>query len=218
MADLIALSAKKRDVTGKKVKALRRDGIVPATVYQKGKESVSVTVDYQEFVKAYSAAGLGQPVELTVDGEKRLTMIKEVDLDPAKHTVMHVAFHAVRANRAVEAEIPVEIEGDIPAEVKGNFTVRPNDTVLVKAIPANLPEKIVVSGELLQEAGDTITVADVKAMSDVEILSEPETQLFVAEEPRVVEEEPEEEAVDAADVPSDNGGESSEEASEESAE
>lgn len=218
MSDSIVLEAQKREVTGKKVKALRAEGLVPATVYQKGKDPVSVQVSYQPFVKAYAAAGLGQPVELHVDGDKRLTMIKDVAIDPVKNTVTHVAFHAVRADRVVEAEIPVSIVGDIPAEGKGNFVVRPNDVVTVKAIPAKLPESFEISGEKLQEAGDTITVADITVPADVEMVSEPELQLAVAEEPRVVEEPEEEEVVDAADVPADNGGDSSDEKSEESSE
>ncbi len=218
MSDSIVLEAQKREVTGKKVKALRAEGLVPATVYQKGKDPVSVQVSYQPFVKAYAQAGLGQPVELQVDGEKRLTMIKDVAIDPVKNTVTHVAFHAVRADRVVEAEIPVHIEGDIPAEAKGNFVVRPNDHVVVKAIPAKLPESFEVSGEKLQEAGDAITVADITMPADVEMVSESELQLAVAEEPRVVEEPEEEEVVDAADVPADNGGDSSDEKAEESSE
>lgn len=205
MSESIVLEAQKREVTGKKVKALRAEGFVPATVYQKGKDPVSVQVSYQPFVKAYSKAGLGQPVELHVDGDKRLTMIKDVAIDPVKNTVTHVAFHAVRADKVVEAEIPVHIVGDIPAEQKGNFVVRQNDVVTVKAIPAKLPEAFEVSGEKLQDAGDSITVADIKVPADVEIVSEPEMVLAHAEEPRVAE-EPEEEVVDAADVPADNGG------------
>lgn len=217
MSDLIALSVNKREVTGKKVKTLRDEGQLPATVYQKGKDSVSVTIGYQDFAKVYAQAGLAQPVELDVNGEKRLAMIKDVQMDPARNTVSHVALHAVRADRIVEAEIPVVVVGDVPAEQKGNFVVRPNDTVTVKAKPADLPEQFEVSGELMQEAGDSITVAALTAPAGVEIVSEPETPLAVAEEPRVVEEEPEEEEVDAADVPSDNGGEqdSTEEASSE---
>lgn len=221
MSDTIVLEAQKREVTGKKVKAIRKEGLVPGTVYQKDKEPVSVQVSYQPFVKAYAQAGLGQPVELQVDGEKRLTMIKSVDIDPVRNTVMHVAFHAVRADRIVEAEIPVHLVGDIPAEQKGNFVVRPNDTVTVKAVPAKLPESFEINGEKLQEAGDSITVADITLPADVEMVTEPEAPLAVAEEPRVVEEPEEEEVIDAADVPADNGGdaeEKSEESSEEKSE
>jgi large subunit ribosomal protein L25 len=213
MSDNIELVAEKRTVTGKKVRSIRRDGMVPATIYENGKESINVQVSYIPMSKTYTAAGLGQPVYLTVGSEKYLTMIKDVHIDPAKNTIMHVAFHAVNANDPVEAEVPVHIEGEVPAEKLGNFIVRPNDTVEVKALPANLPEFMVVDAALLVNPGDHITVADIKPIANVEIISEPELTLATVEEPRVQEEPEETEAVDAADVPSDNGGEAAEESS-----
>jgi large subunit ribosomal protein L25 len=205
MSESIELVAEKRVVTGKKVRSLRVEGFVPATVYENGKESINVQVQYVPMSKAYAAAGLGQPVYLSVDSKKYLTMIKDVHIDPAKNTIMHVAFHAVNANDPVEAEVPVHIEGDVPAEQQGNFIVRQNDVVEVRALPANLPEYISVDASLLDQPGDSITVADIKPIANVEILSEPELTLATVEEPRVQEEPEEVEVVDAADVPSDNG-------------
>ncbi|MFT4532219.1 MAG: large subunit ribosomal protein L25 [Candidatus Saccharimonadales bacterium] len=217
MSDNIELIAEKRVITGKKVRSIRAEGYIPATVYEKGKESINIRVPYIPLQKAYSAAGQGQPVYLTVEKEKYLTMIKDVHMDPAKNTIMHVAFHAVNKNDPVEAEIPVHIEGEVPAEQQGNFIVRPNDHVLVKALPANLPEVLNVLAASLLVPGDHLTVADIAAVENVEFLSEPEMVLATVEEPRAVEEEPEvEEGVDAADVPSDNGGAADEESSEES--
>lgn len=207
MSESIELIAEKREITGKKVRSIRRDGLVPATIYENGKESINVQVEYVLMSKAYASAGLGQPVNLTVESKKFLTMIKDVHIDPAKNTIMHVAFHAVNANDPVEAEVPIHIEGDVPAEQQGNFIVRPNDHVTVKALPANLPEFMVVDAAKLVDPGDHITVADIKPIANVEILSELELTLATVEEPRAVEEPEETEEVDAADVPSENGGE-----------
>jgi len=173
---------------GKKVKTLRRNGKIPATVYEKGKDSINVQVDAIALSKVLAAAGTNSPVELKVDKKVHLTMVKFIDVNPAKNMVSHVSFHAVNKNDTVEAEIPVHIEGDVPAEQKGNFVVRPNDTVLVKAIPAKLPEVFVVAGELLAEAGDSIKVRDIAVVADVEILSDVDMILAAAEEPRAAEE------------------------------
>lgn len=211
MSESIELIAEKREITGKKVRTLRNEGFIPATVYEKGKESINIRVPYVPLTKAYAAAGQGQPVALTVDKKQYLTMIKDVHMDPAKNTIMHVAFHAVNKNDPVEAEIPVHIEGDVPAEKSGNFIVRQNDHVTVKALPANLPEVLNVSAEKLVNPGDSLTVADLQVPENVEILSEPELTLATVEEPRKVEEEPVEEVVvDAADVPSAHGGDEGE--------
>jgi len=209
MADTFELLAEKRLITGKKVRSLRNEGYIPATVYEKGKESINVRVAYLPLVKAYGRVGQAQPVSLVVDGKKYLTTIKDAHIDPARNTIMHVAFHAVNANDPVEAEIRVVITGDVPAEQAGNFIVRPNDHVTVKALPTNLPEEMTVSAETLKLPGDSLTVADLDVIKDVEVLSDLELTLATVEEPRAVEEEPEEaaEAVDPADVPSANGGE-----------
>jgi large subunit ribosomal protein L25 len=214
MADTFELLAEKREITGKKVRILRNEGYIPATVYEKGKESINVRVAYLPLVKAYRQVGQSQPISLVVDGKKYLTMIKDAHIDPTRNTIMHVAFHAVNAKNPVEAEIPVVITGDVPAEKAGNFIVRPNDHVLVKALPANLPEELTVSAESLVLPGDHLSVADLDAIKDVEILSDSDMTLAVVEEPRAAVEEPEEaaEAVDPSDVPSANGGEAAKEA------
>jgi large subunit ribosomal protein L25 len=206
MSDIFVLNAEKRVITGKKVRSIRNEGFIPAVIYEKGKESINIRVPYVPLVKAYGVVGQGQPVEVEIDKKKTLTMIKDVHMDPAKNTIMHVAFQAVNANDPVEAEIPVHIEGDVPAEQTGNFIVRPNDHVLVKALPANLPEVLNVSAATLVEPGDHLTVADIAKVENVEFLSEPEMVLATVEEPRAIEEPEETEEVDAADVPSDNGG------------
>lgn len=216
MSDSIELVAEKREVTGKKVRHLRAEGKVPATVYEKGKESLNVMVPYLALNKAYEQAGMGQPVELTLGSKKILTMIKDVHVDPARNVIVHVAFHAVDANKPVEAEIPVHIEGEVPAEKLGNFIVRPHDHIEVKALPADLPEYVAVSAEKLEQPGDHLTVADIKPIPNVEFISEPETVLATVEEPRAVEEPEPEEVVDAADVPSAHGSDEGE-ASEDSA-
>ncbi len=205
MSDTLVLEVEKRDATGKKVKAIRAEGYIPATIYQNGKESVNAKVPYQVFKKAFSQVGYAQPVELHLGGEKRLAMVKDVHVDPAKNTFEHIAFHAIRADRLVEAEVSIHIEGDVPAEAMGNFLVRQNDTIMVKGKPADLPEYLTVSAESLKEPGDSVTVADLAKVPNVEFLSEPSTTLATVEAPRVEEEPEEEEAVDAADVPAAHG-------------
>lgn len=206
-SDVVELVAQKRETTGKKVKQMRDTGLVPGTLYEKGKDSISVQVAYMPLVKAYGAAGQSQPIELTVDKKTYLTMVKDVHIDPVKNTIVHVAFHAVDKDKLVEADVPVHLEGDAPGVQTGNFINRPNDTVTVKAKPSDLPEVLDVSIEGLVNPGDSVTIADIAAVNNVEFISEPTTTLAILEEPRVVEEEPEEEeVVDAADVPAEKGG------------
>ncbi|MDQ3123623.1 MAG: 50S ribosomal protein L25 [bacterium] len=183
-SDTITLKLTERKELGKAVKALRRDGIVPANIYERGKESQAVCASFIEITKVYHAAGKHHPVELTVDGKKHLAMIKDVDLDPVKNTLRHVGFHAVNRNETVEAEIPVKIEGEIPAERSSLMVLQTLDTVEVEALPSNLPDELFVPGEKLVEVGDKVSVADIKVPKDVKILTELEETVAIVDMPK----------------------------------
>jgi len=209
-SDIITLKLTERKELGKAVKALRRDGLVPANIYERGKESIAVTASFMEITKVYKAAGKHHPVELTVEGKKHLAMIKDVDVDPVKNTLRHVGFHAVNRNEKVEAEVPVKIQGEIPAERQGLMVLQNLDTVIVEAIPANLPNALFVDGSKLVVDGDKVTVADIKVPKDVVILTDPETMVADVQTPRDQIAEADaalEESKEASDVVVDNGTE-----------
>ncbi len=218
--DTILLKASKRTELGKAARRLRNDGIVPANMYERGKESVAISAAFGEITKVYNEAGKHHPVELDIDGKKYLTMIKDVDIDPVKGRVRHIAFHAVNRNETVEAEVPVRIDGEIPAERASLMVLHTLDNVEVEALPANLPDELLIDGSTLVEVGDKVTVADIKVPQNVTILTEPEQTVAVVEEPADRVAEAAAAAAELAEqneseVPADNGQvESSEEAAE----
>ncbi len=183
-SDVIALKATERKELGKAVKALRRNGKVPANVYERGKESQAVTIDFIELTKAYRQAGKHHPIELDVDGKQRLVMIKDIDLNVAKNTLRHVGFHAVKRNEKVTAEVPVKIEGEVPAERVGLMVLQTQDTVEVEATPANLPDELFVPGAKLAEDGDKVSVSDIKLPENVVMMTDLEQTIAVVETPR----------------------------------
>ncbi len=183
-SDTITLKLTERKELGKAVKALRRAGVVPANIYERGKESQAVSAQLIEITKVYGQAGKHHPVELLVGSQKHLAMIKDVDIDPVKNTLRHVGFHAVNKNETVEAEVPVKIEGEIPAEKISLLVLQNLDTVMVEALPANLPDELFVPGEKLAAAGDKVTVADIKVPKDVVILTDPETMVADVQVPK----------------------------------
>jgi large subunit ribosomal protein L25 len=183
-SDTITLKLTERKALGKAVKKLRRDGHVPANVYERGKPSIAVMATYIDMTKVYNKAGKHHPVEITVDGTKHLAMIKDVDIDPVKNTLRHVAFHAVNRNETVEAEVPVKLSGDIPAQKVGLMLLHTLDTVEVEALPANLPDELFIDGAKLVEDGDKVTAADIIMPANVTLLTDPETTIAVVETPR----------------------------------
>ena len=100
----VLLEVKKREVTGKAVKHLRKEGLVPAVIHDHGKESVHVEGKYLEVLKAYQKAGKHHPVSLKAGDHNYTVLIRDVDVDPRKHQLRHVVFNAVKANEKVDAE------------------------------------------------------------------------------------------------------------------
>ena len=159
-----------RDVHGKKVAKLRKEGIVPGVVYGASTDPINVQVHANVFEKVYRQAGKHAPVHLTIDGKKKIAMIKEVDVEPVKGLARHISFHAVKASDPVVAEIPVRLvgEGESEAEKAGLIVLQALDKVEVKALPMDLPEAIEVSIVGLKEAGEKVTLANATLPAGVE--------------------------------------------------
>ncbi len=161
----IVLELKPREVTGKKVKNLRKQGIIPAVIHDHGKDSVVVQVDYQAAHKVFVSAGKHHPVQLTAHGKKYTALIRSITRDPKYNSISHIVFNAIKANEKVEAEIPIHAkyaEGNdaSPAERQGLIVLGNLETVQVKALPKDLPDFVEYDGEKLVEVGDSVTVAD----------------------------------------------------------
>lgn len=171
MGDKITLQVQPRELHGKKVAQLRREGIVPAVVYGAGMESVSIQAVGGEAAKVVAAAGKHTPVHLT-GSKRRIAMIKSVDRDPVKATIRHIAFHAVKADEPVVAEVPIRLtgEGESEAEKAGLVILQAIEKIEVKALPMELPEALEVSITGLAAAGERVTVADIALPKGVEIV------------------------------------------------
>lgn len=171
MGDKITLNVQARDVHGKKVAHLRKEGLVPGVVYGAGMEAVSIQATEGEVAKVVQAAGKHTPVHLT-GNKRRIAMIKSVDRHPAKHTIRHVAFHAVRADEPVVAEVPIRLsgQGESEAEKAGLVILQAIEKVEVKALPMELPEALEVSILELKEAGDRVTIGDIALPAGVDLV------------------------------------------------
>jgi large subunit ribosomal protein L25 len=193
--------ATKRTETRKKAKLLVAAGKVPATIYEKGHDSISITIDLLSAERAVHAVGKHKPVEIDVEGSKKLAMIKDFDKDPVRHKIRHMEFHAIKQNELVHAEVQIEIEANSEAEKASLLVVEVIRSVEIEALPANLPDKLVVSNAKLIADGDKVTVADIIAVKGVTVKSPLDTVLAVVEIPRDAEAEAAADAVAAASAP-----------------
>lgn len=181
----IELTLEPRKTVGKGLKAMRRDGVVPAVIHNHGQESILVSGNYRDFQVAYNKVGKSQAVTAKVDGKSYLTIIRDIDLDPAKSVIRHVVLQAIKQNETIETEVPViYADGEIPAEKKGLLVLKELDEVSIKALPKDLPENIVVDLSTLQEAGDMVRVESIKAPAGVTILTNADTPVAIVEVPK----------------------------------
>jgi large subunit ribosomal protein L25 len=188
----VLLEVKKREVTGKAVKQLRKDGLVPAVIHDHGKESLHVQGDYLEVLKAYQKAGKHHPLSLKAGDQKFTVLIRDVDVDPRKHQLRHIVFNAVKANEKVDAEIPVRIrfaEGNeaTPAERAGLIVLHQLEAVEVAALPRDLPDVLEFDGEKLVAVGDSATVADLIVPASVTIKTDSTHPLATVFEPSALQ-------------------------------
>ncbi len=168
------IKAKKRTVLGKKNKRLRRQGILPASVYGPKHEPTSIEIDPREFHKVYAEAGTNKFVDLIIDGDKKVrVLIKEVQANPLTDDYIHVSFYAIDENKSIIAEVPIKIIGESSA-VKNNigFLVVPFDSLVLRCLPKDLPENIEVDISKLDKIGDNVLISDIKFPDGVEIAGE----------------------------------------------
>jgi large subunit ribosomal protein L25 len=188
----IVLELTPREVTGKKVKTLRKQGIIPAVIHDHGKDSVVVQVDYQLAHKVFLSAGKHHPVQLTAQGKKYTAIIRSVTRDPRYNSISHIVFNAINANEKVEAEIPVHAKYDegndaSPAERQGLIVLSNLETVQVKALGKDLPDFVEYDGEKLVEVGDSVTVADLIIPAGVEVATPDDHAVATVWEPSALQ-------------------------------
>lgn len=192
------LSATMRTLLGKKVKKLRREGILPANVYGKDIPSTALQVNLKEFTDIYKEVGETGLVDLEVDGKKRPVLIKNVQFEFRNNTPLHADFYQVNLKEKVKSMIPIELVGEAKAVAENIGTlIHPLSEVEVEALPANLPEKIEVNIENLANIDDHILVSDLQVPEGVTILTDP-GQVIAKISEIVVEETPQPEAEEGA--------------------
>ena len=184
------LNAQKREITGKKVKKLRENGEVPAVIYGHDQKPQPLTLNKIEFSKIYSEAGSSSLIDLSIEDSSAVKVLAhEPDLDPVTGKPIHVDFYRVRMDEKIKTEIPLEFSGESEAVTQLDGSLVTNrDNVEIECLPADLIPNIEVDISVLKTFEDSITVADLKVPSNIEILTDKEEVIASVEEPRSEEE------------------------------
>lgn len=217
------LALEKREVTGKKLKNLRATGMIPSVVYG-GKAPELMASEYVATEKVLEKAGYHSPIDLDMAGKKQLAIVKDVQVDPVSRKIMNIEFQAISAKEAVVATTPVVVvgfEGSEASKIYHFAMTQSIEELDVKAKPADLPKELTIDAAGMKEVEDKLTIADIKLPAGVEFADkELDSEQVVASlydpaaEAEKREAEAEEPAIDAADVPAENGSKPEETAEE----
>ncbi len=194
--DKIVLEAIKREVTGKKVKALRRDGQLPAVLYGHGIDPKPIVLDHRSSSRILANAESSSLIMVKLDGKEYPTLVREKQWDYIRRSLLHVDFQVVSMTEKIAAQVRIELVGEAGAvDDFAAILVTGLTELEIEALPANLPDSIEIDISTLANIGDGIFVRDITVAADLEILDDLDAMIVVASAPMAEEVE----EVDAAD-------------------
>lgn len=198
----VTIQAEARQGTGKGVaRKLRAAGKVPAVVYGRGTEPISVAVNRIDLTRAFKTeAGRNVLIDLVVEGDTHLTLARELQRDPVRGAILHVDFLKIARDVAIEVDVPIHITGESPGVKEGGVIEHHLWSVRVSCLPGNVPERL--DADVSQMViGDMLRVEDLIVPDEVTVLTNPEEAVLGVVVPQIlkVEEEVPAEAVEGVE-------------------
>jgi large subunit ribosomal protein L25 len=187
----VVLQATKRDVVGKQVKALRREGKLPAVIYGRHTDPININLEAHSASLVLGRLTSSSLVTISVDGAEHIALVREKQRDYIKNRLLHVDFLAVSLSEKLRTSVSVHFVGVSPAVKDFNAVLVHNlEELEVECLPGDLPERIDVDISVLQRPGEGIRLKDVHVSDKVRLLGDPETMVAVATFAKVEEEAP----------------------------
>ena len=204
MAETIVLEAAKREQTGKEVRHLRAEGIIPGVLYGPTFDAINLQVEWAKLRPVLMEAGGSQIIQIKLGGEEYNALVRHVQRAPLRGDVLHIDFYRVRMDVAIRTEVPIALVGNADhLEDLGGVLIHEMNSVEVECLPGDLPAEVQIDISGLAEVGDSILAAELPELPGVTYHVDPgdvvvaTTYLQRAEE----EEEEEEEILEEGDEP-----------------
>ncbi len=202
MAD-VQLVVDPRTVTGKKVKALRREGIIPAHLYGRGTESLALQTSTQTMISLLRTTAPNTIIDLQINGESepRSVVLRGVQRNPVTSELVHIDFLQISLTEKLRTDVPLVITGQAPAVgVLGGVLLQTLDRLTVEALPGDIPQQIEVDVSELETIDSSVFVRDLAVPASVQVLADLNQVVAKVAAPRLAAEIEEEEAAAAAEA------------------
>ncbi len=194
--DKLELTATPRTLTGKKVKRLRAAGMVPGILYGSDVESKALKFNQREVETIVMRAGSSRLIKVNVSGDEKeyMAIVRDVQRDIFKQTLVHVDLQALNMQELVRLAISINLVGEAPGvEEMGGVLLQQIYEVEVECLPSDLIPFIEVDISGLEEIGDAITVGDLEIPESIDVFEDPDevvVQITFIEEEEIEEEAP----------------------------
>ena len=188
----IVLKANRRELVGKQVNSIRRDGKLPGVIYGRHVQAIPIMLDLKETTRRLQGLPSSALVVVEVDGENHFALVREKQRNPIMGSLRHVDFQAISLTEKVRVNVPLRLVGEAPA-VKdfGGILVTNIERVEVECLPRELPNNITVDVSSLNQIGSVLHVRDLVLPKGVILYADADEVIVVVTAPlaeEVVEE------------------------------
>ena len=189
------LNVTNRTITGKKVKTLRNQGLIPMNMFGYGTDSQALQCDLSQLNKILPVAGTNIPISINIDGETKdasesICFVRDLQWDPISDKLLHVDLYRVDTSRTVTIEVPITLTGTSDAIINmGGTLIQPVSSVTVQGLPLNIPTEFVLDITSLDGFDKSILISDLETDDSIELMN-PEDQMLARVLPPRIEEEP----------------------------
>jgi large subunit ribosomal protein L25 len=188
MAQIVQLKAESRSSQGTgAARAMRRGGQVPAVIYGRGRDPVSLAVNSVELGRLLEKIHPESTiVELTLDGASVRTLIREIQRHPVRPGIVHVDFYEIRAGEKIRLEVPIHCVGIADGvRNQGGTLDQVIRNVAIEVLPADIPERVELDVTALT-IGKSLHISDLN-VPNAQILMDPALTVCTVVAPRVEE-------------------------------
>lgn len=171
----IELNAELRNVTGKAVRHMRREGYIPAVVYGHHTEPVSLQIAERALRQTLRVAGTNRLITLNVAGQEtpRVVLVRELQRDALRRSMLHVDFYEVIMTEKITAEVPIVLIGESKlVKGGGGLLFQGLDSIEVECLPGDLPDRVEIDLSALVEIDQTVMVRQLMVGEKVQILTD----------------------------------------------
>lgn len=169
----VVINAEKRDVVGKKVGTLRRQGLIPGVMYGHNEPPFPITMNAREIERVINNLTSSSIVTVNVNGESHQALIREKQKDYIRNQIIHIDFQILSLKEKIRSKIEVKLVGVAPAVKNFNgIVLQEREFIDVEALPADLPERITVDISGLENIGDLIRVGDLDISDAVTVFDD----------------------------------------------